>query len=131
MNEFRPKLVCFSCNFGWGYLTDEANRSQGADNWIPVACSGKVDSTHILNALRYGAEGVLILGCQHGHCHFQDGNYQTGKKVYLLQRVLEAYGIEKERIQMVFSQDPDGKRIRHLTNEMKSKLIKLGPMKRP
>jgi len=23
MKHYEPKLVCFSCKFGWGYLADE------------------------------------------------------------------------------------------------------------
>jgi len=84
---------------------------------------------HILNAFRLGADGVLILGCPEGHCHFQDGNYQTSKKVHLLQRVLDAYGIHRKRVKMVFSVDSEGRKIPQLISEMNESIRHLGPMK--
>jgi coenzyme F420-reducing hydrogenase delta subunit len=75
MSSYEPKLVCFSCKFGWGYLNDEDALAKQIKNWVPIICSGKVDSSHILNAFRQGADGVLILGCRGGDCHYQDGNY--------------------------------------------------------
>jgi len=129
METYKPKLVCFSCNFGWGYLSDEETLGAAILNWIPVACSGKIDTNHILKAFRAGADGVLILGCPEGHCHFQDGNYQTRKKVYLIQKVLDAFGIEPERLTMDLSIDPEGKKIPLLVGQMRNNLVKLGPVK--
>jgi F420-non-reducing hydrogenase iron-sulfur subunit len=130
MAAYKPKVICFSCNFGWGYLSDVETLSASTANWIPVACSGKIDTSHILKAFRSGADGVLILGCPEGHCHFQDGNHQTTKKVYLIQKVLGAFGIEPERLNMNQSLDPEGKMIPQLVNDMRENLVKLGPVKR-
>lgn len=130
MEKYSPKLVCFSCKFGWGYLSDEPALASRITNWIPVICSGKIDTSHILKAFRAGADGVLILGCSEGHCHYQDGNVQTEKKVLLLQKVLETFGIEPERLTIRFSVDAEGKSIPLLINTMEKKLVKLGPIKR-
>lgn len=128
--SYEPKLVVFSCKFSWGYLSDEATLSKQAKNLLPIICSGKVDSTHILNAFRQGADGVLILGCQGGDCHYQDGNYEAKKRVLLLQKILEAFGIEKDRLQIELSIDPEGTRIPVLVKEMSEKLKKMGPVKK-
>ena len=129
MKDYEPKLICFSCNFGWGFLSGEEALKSKVKNWIPVACSGKIDTVHILNAFRQGADGILILGCPEGHCHFQDGNYQTSKKIHLLQRVLDAYGVDQKRLRMVFSVDAEGRKIPQLINEMSESIRHLGPMK--
>jgi len=130
MEKYNPKLVCFSCKFGWGYLTEEPSLASKINSRIPVVCSGKIDTSHILKAFRAGADGVLILGCSEGHCHYQNGNVQTKKKVLLLQKVLETFGIEPQRVEIRFSLDPEGKSMPHLLNKMKENLIKLGPVKR-
>lgn len=131
MNEYEPKLVCFSCRFGWGYLADEAKLAARVKNWVPIVCSGRLDTRHIVNAFEQGADGVLILGCPEGDCHFQDGNLEAKKKVLLLQKLLESYGIEKERIRIKLAVDPDGKQIPSLVREMSDVLAKLGPVKKP
>jgi len=127
MSDYKPKILCFKCNFGWGYLGDK-NELRAVKSMVPVTCSGKVDATHILEALKDGADGVLILGCSQGECHFQDGNYQTGKKVLLLKKVLTSFGIEQERLRMVFSIDPDGNRIPAEIETMKNEIARLGPI---
>lgn len=130
MSSYEPKLVTFSCKFSWGYLNDEAELAKQIKNWVPIICSGKVDSSHILNAFRQGADGVLVLGCRGGDCHYQDGNYEARKRVYLLHKILESYGIEKERLRIELSVDPEGKRIPQLVKEMSDRLKKLGPVKK-
>ncbi len=123
-----PKIVCFSCSFGWGYLGERDALGARIDHWLPVACSGKVDATHVLRAFQRGADGVLILGCPEGECHFQDGNYQTKKKVVLLQRVLAAHGVEPGRLQMVLGVDPEGSRAVAAVDALARELRALGPV---
>ncbi len=129
MEEYNPIVVCFSCKFGWGYLAEAGASDADMHNSIPVVCTGKVDAIHVLEAFRAGADGVLILGCEDGQCHFQDGNFQTKKKVYLLQKVLEACGIQQERVRMRMSRNPEGAQVTQLIAEMKHDLATLGPVK--
>jgi F420-non-reducing hydrogenase iron-sulfur subunit len=128
MEEYSPKILCFKCNFGWGYLDDKNEIKAVAKNLVPVTCSGKVDSIHILTALKEGADGVLILGCNQGECHFQDGNYQTGKKILLIKKLLTSFGIEPERVRMVFSIDPDGNKVPMEIESMRNEISHLGPI---
>ncbi len=130
MNDYEPRVVCFSCKFSWGYLTDEDRLSEKIDNWVPLICTGKIDATHMLDAFNAGADGLLILACPEGDCHYQDGNYEAKKRVYLVRRLLESVGIEKERVRMVLSADPEGESIPRLVDEMRRDLAKLGPAKK-
>jgi F420-non-reducing hydrogenase iron-sulfur subunit len=130
LSDYEPKVVCFSCKFGWGYLTDEATLAKEIENWVPIICTGKIDSTHIINAFNEGADGVLVLGCPEGDCHYQDGNYEAKKRVYLIRRLLESVGIEKARVRIELSADPKGESIPKLVAEMKRELAKLGPAKK-
>jgi len=130
VSQYEPKLVCFSCKFGWGYLADEVALSKEIENWIPIICTGKIDTTHIMDAFEKGADGILILGCPEGDCHYQDGNYEVKKRVYILRSILESMGIEKERVKIELSSDPEGRRIPQLVKGMKEELAKLGPWRR-
>jgi F420-non-reducing hydrogenase iron-sulfur subunit len=129
MSNDKPKLVCFSCKFGWGYLESNDKLAATVTNWIPIACSGKVDSTHIVSAFKNGADGVLILGCPAGECHFQDGNTQTRKRVALLQKMVSAFGIEPARLKFALDLDPDGKKIPAAIDQMGKDIAKLGALK--
>lgn len=124
---FSPRLVCFTCRFGWGYL-NSGEFSKEFKNIIPVMCSGKVDTLHIVDAFRNGADGVLILGCADGSCHFQNGNYQARKRVLLMRKTLHEFGIEPERVMIKLDMDPEGVTIPSLINQMHENLAKLGPV---
>ncbi len=129
MSDFEPKLVCFSCRFGWGYLGDQHSLSAQIKNWIPIICSGKVDATHVLDAFKHGADGVLVLGCPAGECHYQDGNNESRKRILLLQKLLDSCGIEPDRVRIELSLDPEGKKIPELIKKMSETVKKLGPVK--
>ena len=125
-----PKLVCFSCKFGWGYLNNLDGLKDASDFLMPVECSGKLDAIHLLKVFKEGADGVLILACEEGHCHFQEGNFRTVKMLYLLKEVLQAHGIEKDRVRIELSLDPEGRSIPGRIAQMKKSLMALGPLNR-
>ena len=127
MTEFTPKLVCFSCKFGWGYLNTNDYETQ-LKNLIQVTCSGKVDTTHIIDAFKEGADGVLILGCPDRECHFQTGNYQARKRILLLRKVLKEFGIDPKRLKIALSIDPEGTQIPVVIEAMKKEIKSLGPL---
>jgi F420-non-reducing hydrogenase iron-sulfur subunit len=125
--DYNPKLVCFTCGFGWGYL-NSSGYAKDLENVIPVLCSGKVNTEHIMEAFRKGADGVLILGCPDGDCHFQNGNYQARKRVLLMHKTLQAFGIEPDRLMIKLNMDPEGALIPTLIEEMRDHLANLGPL---
>jgi len=127
---YEPKLVCFSCKFGWGYLKDPNALREEAALLTPVECSGRLDALHLLKAFKEGADGILILACEEGHCHFQEGNFRTLKMLYLLRDVLQAHGIDGERVRIEFSRDPEGRTILDRITQMKASLSGLGPLDR-
>jgi F420-non-reducing hydrogenase iron-sulfur subunit len=114
----KPKIVCFSCKFSWGYLGDEAALAAEIKNWIPIICAGKMGASFVVDAFLQGADGVLILACPEGDCHFQDGNIEAKKRLALLRQLLQAHGIQPERVKLILARDPEGKDILRHINEM-------------
>jgi F420-non-reducing hydrogenase iron-sulfur subunit len=131
MSDDAIKVVCFSCKFGWGYAGSNGGADPANATRVPVVCSGKVDPVHILKAFRQGADGVLILGCADGECHYQDGNIEAMKRVMILRRTLDAAGISGERLQIHMGTDPEGKTIPQLVADMSTRVSRLGKLKLP
>ncbi|MEW5734730.1 MAG: hydrogenase iron-sulfur subunit [Thermodesulfobacteriota bacterium] len=130
MENYSPKVVCFSCRFGWGYLHEDPNLSR-LPGMVSVTCSGKIETRHVLSAFKRGADGVLILACPEGHCHFQDGNFKTEAKIFMLRKVLSGFGIEGDRLRMVMAVDPAGGLMSQQVEELKKDLSALGPAAAP
>jgi coenzyme F420-reducing hydrogenase delta subunit len=127
VEDFEPRIVCFSCKFSWGYLDPLKESQKGVDHWVPVACSGKIDAAHILEAFAKAADGVLILVCPEGDCHLQDGNFKTEAKVFLLQRILPSWGLDSRRLRVIAAMNPDGEKISALVRDMAAQIAHLGP----
>jgi|GEM_PF-259370 len=123
-----PGIVCFACKFGWGYAADD-DKFASVKELIPVICIGKVKAADILAAFTTkGANGVLLLGCAQGDCHFMDGNLDAQKRISMLHRVMESFGIRKERLEVVTSVDPRGDKMLPLINSLRDRLNRLGPL---
>lgn len=41
---------------------------------VELTCSGMIQPVMIEEAFKQGAEGVFVMGCQIGDCHFREGN---------------------------------------------------------
>jgi len=66
MSDFEPKIVGFLCNwcaYGGADLAG-VSRLQYPPNLRPVRvmCSGRVDPLFVVQALKEGADGVLVAG---------------------------------------------------------------------
>ena len=130
-SDFQPKIVGFLCNWCSYAGADLAgvSRIQYPPNLriVRVMCSGRVDPFFILEAFRSGADGVLVAGCHPGDCHYLSGNYKTQNRVLLLQRVLEQFGLEPERLRLEWVSAAEGERFANVVREMTEHVMKLGP----
>jgi F420-non-reducing hydrogenase iron-sulfur subunit len=82
-----------------------------------------------LKAFRSGADGVLILGCHPGDCHYVEGNYKTMRRVPLLKKMLAQFGVEEERLRLSWVSASEGAKYASIVNDMTEKVRALGPLK--
>jgi len=94
---------------------------------IRVPCTGKVDVIHILRAFEKGADGVSVVGCMEGDCHFNQGNFRARKRVEQAQTLLEDIGIGGERVKMYNLSSSEAPLFVEYAKEMSEKIFELGP----
>ncbi len=94
---------------------------------ILVPCTGKVDILYMLRAFEKGADGVYVVGCLEGDCHYNNGNFRARKRVEQVQKILETIGIGGERAQMYNLSSSEGPRFAEIAVEMDGKIRELGP----
>jgi len=90
-------------------------------------CSGRVEPGFILKAFQAGADGVLVLGCHPGDCHYAEGNYKTIRRIALLKNMLSQLGIENERVRLEWVSASEGERFVSVVDEMTEQVRRLGP----
>ena len=93
---------------------------------IRVPCTGKVDTLHILRAFEKGADGVYVVGCREGDCHFNSGNFRAAKRVAQARQVLDTIGIGGERVRMCNLSSSDGPLFVKYAEEMHEAVLAAG-----
>lgn len=132
MLEFKPKIIGFLCNW-CGYaaadLAGNLRRLYKVNlRIIRVMCSGRVDPINIMSAFLNGADGVLIVGCHPGDCHYISGNYKAKAKIVLLKKFLSEIGINPDRLHIDWASAGEGDRFSFIVNNFVDKIIKMGPL---
>lgn len=133
--EFEPRIVGFLCKWCTYSGADLAgtSRMKYPPNMIPirVMCSGRVDPTFVLTAFAKGADAVFIGGCHPGDCHYLEGNYKALGRYLILSKMLEQFGIEKERFQLAWVSAAEAKRFVEVITRMTEEVRRLGPLRWP
>jgi F420-non-reducing hydrogenase iron-sulfur subunit len=130
---FEPKIIGFLCNWCSYTGADLAgvSRIKSAPNVrvIRTMCSGRVDPAFILKAFQLGADGVIVMGCHLGDCHYQEGNYKTIRRIPFLKRLVKDFGIDPKRLRLEWVSASEGDRFAAVVNEMTEEIRRLGPLK--
>lgn len=131
---FEPRIIGFLCNWCSYAGADKAGNAQLAcpPNFhvIKVMCSGRVDPLFVLQAFQKGADGVLILACHPGDCHYKEGNYRAAQRHLLLLRLLRQLGIEDERCRFDYVSAGEPEKFAGVIEDMVNELRTLGPIKK-
>jgi len=130
--NFEPVIVGFLCQWCSYTGADLAGTSRleypPTLRTVRVMCSGRVDPTFVVTALADGADGVLIAGCHPGDCHYSEGNYRAMRRYPLLMKLLDQFGIEKERVRLEWISASEGDKFARVVREMTEQLKALGPL---
>jgi F420-non-reducing hydrogenase iron-sulfur subunit len=130
--QFEPRIVGFLCRWCSYTGADLAgtSRMQYPANLaaIRVMCSGRVDPTFVVKALKDGADGVLIAGCHPGDCHYSEGNYKAMRRYPMLLNLLEQFGIDRGRVRLEWISASEGERFAEVVTEFTEQLKVLGPL---
>jgi len=133
LQEFQPVIVGFLCNWCSYRAADLAGTSRmgypATLRDIRIMCTGRLDPAFVLKALRGGADGVLIMGCHPGQCHYEEGNYKALRRVALLKRTLAQLGVEPERVQLGWASAAEGVVFAEKVAEMTEQIRALGPLR--
>ena len=129
---YEPRIIGFLCNWCSYAGADKAGSAQSAYppnvSVVRVMCSGRVDPQFVISAFKNGADGVIILACHPGDCHYKEGNYRAAQRFELLGRVLKQLGIPAARLKMDYVSAGEGDKFTRLITEMVDDLRALGPM---
>ncbi|NIU38632.1 hydrogenase iron-sulfur subunit, partial [Candidatus Bathyarchaeota archaeon] len=130
--NFEPDILGFLCNWCSYAGADLAgvSRFQYPPNVriIRVMCSARVDPTIVLEAFIRGLDGVMVLGCHLGDCHYMTGNYYTERRMKTTKNVLKNVGLSPERLLIDWVSASEGERFATLVKDFTERIRKLGSL---
>ncbi len=132
MNDFKPKIIIFRCDYCAPPGAERVLAPKLKDNFRPTliktTCTGRIDPTFILDAFAKGADGVMVVGDRPGLCHFVRGNYKAMRNVLLLRNTLAELGIDPSRLRAEWITAEPPKFLSSL-NEFVDEVTRLGPVR--
>ena len=133
VKTYEPKIVGFLCNWCSYAGADLAgsSRLKYPPNLkiIRVPCSGRISPELVIRTFREGADGVMVLGCHIGDCHYSTGNHRTARRMPVLKALLEFTGIEKERFLVKWVSSSEGHLFAETVRRFTETVRELPPLK--
>lgn len=130
-DDFEPLILAFCCNWCSYAGADLAgvSRIQYPPNVriIRVMCSGMVHPNLVIDALTKGADGVLVLGCHPGDCHYLEGNLRAQSRADAIKLMLDDFGIEQDRFRIEWVSASEGPRFAEVISKVVEDVKNLGP----
>ncbi len=128
---FEPRIIAFCCNY-CGFAAADLAGSMRLNyptnvRIVRIPCSGKADVKQVLDAFLDGADGVLVIGCMEGDCHFISGNFKAKKRMRRAKQILEDAHIGADRLEFHNNSAAEGPKLANLFNEFTQRIRELGP----
>lgn len=99
------KIILFLCNWGphaaFQALQDKRDEIPSEIHMVRIPCTGRISKSLLLKAFEKGADGVILMGCRHGACHYGTGTETAEKNTEDTRKIIETLGIGKERLKFV------------------------------
>ncbi len=91
-------------------------------------CTGRVDPALVADAFVHGADGVLVIGCYFGDCHYMQGNFMAKHKLDMAREMLEYAGMNPTRLQFRNLSSAEAANFAKYNTEFVGQIKELGPL---
>jgi len=91
-------------------------------------CTGRVDPAIVAGAFAKGLDGLLVVGCYFGDCHYITGNYQAKAKMAFTRKLLKHVGVNEDRLAFRQCSSGEASVFVNLITEFDDKIRNLGPI---
>ena len=104
-------VIVFTCNWDGLSAIEAAAQKRltipAAVKIIRVSCLSRVHTGMILNAFELGADGVMLVGCDHHNCHFGIEEDLINENYEKARGIMKVLGLKLERLSLLRLQHGD------------------------
>ena len=92
---------------------------------VKIPCTGRLETTQILDSIGAGADGVVVVGCLEENCFHDVGSMLARGRVDRIKELLNDIKIEPERIEMINAASVSGAMLMLKIRQFEAKLAAL------
>jgi len=104
MRRNKANIVVFTCNWDGLSCVEDAAQSRlsfpPSVKLVKVNCLSRINSGLILKAFELGADGVMLLGCQPGNCHYEKDEKCIANEYHKAMNLLGLLGLGTNRLKL-------------------------------
>ncbi len=132
VNGWEPRILGFLCNWCSYAGADLAGVSRfqypPTVRIIRVMCSARVEPAFVLRALLKGLDGVMVLGCHFGDCHYISGNYRCRDRMETTKELLGMAGVNPDRLYLGWVSAAEGQQFAQVVSDFTEWLTAIGSL---
>jgi NADPH-dependent glutamate synthase beta subunit-like oxidoreductase/coenzyme F420-reducing hydrogenase delta subunit/Pyruvate/2-oxoacid:ferredoxin oxidoreductase delta subunit len=101
------KVMIFACH--WCHYGGVDIKARGDVTYPPgvkvlrLTCTGRMGPDLILRAFQFGADGVMVMGCHDGECHYVEGNRGYLEREEVVLGLMRSMGISLSRYRTLWT----------------------------
>jgi Fe-S oxidoreductase/coenzyme F420-reducing hydrogenase delta subunit len=130
MSDIKPAkgVVMITCQWCIPDLP-EGSPVPGGGEVMSIRCTGAIRPDLIYDAFTRGAQGVLIIGCAEGECHYVKGNEVAKRTVMEVKDVFRRAFLDPRRIRLELVKNPTPAKLWPMVEDMRKVVRELGAMR--
>lgn len=91
-------------------------------------CTGRLDPVTVAKAFKKGLDGLMVVGCYFGDCHYISGNVQAKAKIDMTRRLFKHIGVNEDRLAFRQCSSGEATVFVELVSEFGKMIRDLGPL---
>ena len=92
---------------------------------VKIPCTGRLETTQMLDSIAAGADGVVVIGCLEDNCFHDVGSMLARGRVDRIKDLLKDIKIEPERVEMINAASVSGAMLMLKIRQFEGKLAAL------
>ncbi|MFC1823394.1 hydrogenase iron-sulfur subunit [Thermodesulfobacteriota bacterium] len=123
-------IILFLCNWGphaaYQILQDAAASIPAEIKMVRIPCTGRISKALLFKPFEMGADGVALVGCKSGTCHYGTGTATAQNNVEDTRSILELLGLGKDRLRLANFMPDESEALLDFLRESVLNLEKIG-----
>ncbi len=95
---------------------------------IRLMCTGRLDPVIIADAFIKGLDGLLVVGCHFGDCHYVNGNYHAKARIDMVRKLFKHIGVNEERLDFKQCSSGEAALFVDIVTAFDEKIKQIGPL---